>query len=69
MQDISKGEAVGAVISRAKELVEYITNHTIPQAIYQKYKAELRVGKGLVKPNATRFATNVLMLEALEANK
>jgi hypothetical protein len=68
-QDVGSGEAVAQVVQRCKVVVEFVCNHTVPGAIYQRFKKELKVKKGLEKPGATRFATNLRMLASVEANR
>lgn len=53
---------------QVKEIVKFITSHTVPNAIYDIKKAELK-GTALVKECATRFGYKVLASDSVLRNE
>jgi hypothetical protein len=67
LKDFAKEPCLADLIAECKALVEFVTRHTATQAIYDEKRAELE-GTALVKPVATRFGSNVGMLQSIHKN-
>jgi hypothetical protein len=60
LEDVGRLLWVAVIITKARELVNFITNHHASLAIYRK-----QTPKALLKPGETRFGTFFLMLDRL----
>jgi hypothetical protein len=68
LKDFAKNESLASIVAKTKEMVQYLTGHTTPRAIYDEKKRELG-GTTLVKAGTTRFGSNVLSMESVERNE
>ncbi|KAF6260054.1 ribonuclease H-like domain-containing protein [Scenedesmus sp. NREL 46B-D3] len=68
LKDFAKNDSLASVISKAKEVVQYMTGHGAPRAIYDEKKKELH-GTALIKAGTTRFGSNVMSMESVERNE
>lgn len=60
LEDMGKLSWAAEVVSEAKAVVKFITNHHRSQALFREKSA-----KDLLKPGDTRFATNFIMLDRM----
>ena len=65
LEDIGKLDWIQEVVDKAKSITKYIYNHTIVLSTMRIYTE----GKELVRPGATRFATNFISLQSMVQQK
>jgi len=65
LEDIGKLDWIQQVVDKAKSITKYIYNHTIVLSAMRTYTE----GKELVRPGATRFATNFISLQSVVQQK
>jgi ribosomal protein S15P/S13E len=68
LKDFAKERHLHAMLEQAHSMVTYITRHKAVHAIYDAKKKELN-GTALVKPVATRFGSNINMLDSIAKNE
>ena len=68
LKDFAKQRDLHAMLEQAHSMVTYITMHKAVHAIYDAKKKELN-GTALVKPVATRFGSNINMLDSIAKNE
>lgn len=66
-QDFGTIADVKETVAKAMRIVDYISKHTLTNAVYERYMLELK-GTTLKKPCLTRFGSNVIMLQSLLDN-
>ncbi|KAL3677110.1 hypothetical protein R1sor_027058 [Riccia sorocarpa] len=60
MEDIGKLDWVKSVVTECKTFIQFVKNHHMPHAMFLDHFSN---GASLLKPVATRFATNCIMLD------
>ncbi|KAL3678004.1 hypothetical protein R1sor_020960 [Riccia sorocarpa] len=60
MEDIGKLDWVKSVVTECKTFIQFVKNHHMPHAMFLDHFSN---GASLLKPAATRFATNCIMLD------
>ncbi|KAL3685205.1 hypothetical protein R1sor_003227 [Riccia sorocarpa] len=60
MEDIGKLDWVKSVVTDCKTFIQFVKNHHMPHAMFLDHFSN---GATLLKPAATRFATNCIMLD------
>ncbi|KAL3685578.1 hypothetical protein R1sor_003600 [Riccia sorocarpa] len=60
MEDIGKLDWVKSVVIECKTFIQFVKNHHMPHAMFLDHFSN---GASLLKPAATRFATNCIMLD------
>jgi len=65
LQDIGKLQSVYCVVEHASGITKYIYNYCYPLYLMRKFT----VGKEILRPTPTRFATNFIALQNILAHK
>ena len=60
LEDFGKMSFIGTAVNEAKEVVHFLTNHHMSNALFKQIST-----LNLLKPAETRFATNFIMLQRL----
>jgi hypothetical protein len=61
-QDWGLSQWASSVVEDAQKIVKFIRARHVPLALFRKHAAIYAQGLSLLNPNATRFATNFLMV-------